>query len=119
MMPSCFSSRCSFDEVGVVVGDGGDDAGGSVGGGGDDSASCGVLFVDGHGVDGDPVDGGERIFGADGVEAFGEAVGAAADVEAAGKDAFGGDAALGALLHDLPEGEDAGADLFFGRLMAA
>ena len=68
MMPSCFSSG-AFDEVRVVVGDGGDDAGGSVGGGGDDAASGGVLFVDGHGVDGDPVDWGERVFGADGVEA--------------------------------------------------
>ncbi len=102
--------------MGVVVGDGGDDAGGSVGGGGDDSASGGVLFVDGHGVDGDPVDGGEWVFGADGVEALGEAVGAAADVEASGEDAFGGDAALGAVLHGLPEGEDAGVDFFFGRL---
>ena len=92
----------------VVVGDGGDDAGGSVGGGGDDAASGGVLFVDGHGVDGDPVDGGEGVFGADGVEAIGEAVGSAADVEASGEDAFGGDASLGALLHGLPDGEDAG-----------
>ena len=54
-------------------------------------------------------------FGADGVEALGEAMGAAADVEAAGEDAFGGDAALGAGLHGLPEGEDAGVDLVFGR----
>ena len=38
----------------------------------------------------------------------GEAMGAAADVEASGEDAFGGDAAVGALLHGLPEGEDAG-----------
>ena len=45
----------------VVVGDGGDDSGGSVGGRGDDAASGGVLFVDGHGVDGDPVDGRERV----------------------------------------------------------
>src|ERR1700722_9328039 len=43
-------------------------------------------------------------------------MGATADVEAAGEDAFGGDASFGALLHDLPEGEDAGADLFFGRV---
>src|SRR5438552_2953044 len=83
---------CSLDEVGVVVGDGGDDAGGSVGGCGDDAASGGVLFVDGDGIDGDPVDGGEGVFGADGVEAFGEAVGSAADVEASGEDAFGGGA---------------------------
>ena len=41
-------------------------------------------------------------------------MGAAADVEAAGEDAFGGDAAFRALLHGLPEGEDAGADLVFG-----
>jgi len=103
--------------VGVVVGDGGDDACGSVGWGGDDAASGGVLFVDGHGVDGYPVDGGERVFGADGVEAFGETVGSAADVQASGKDAFGGYAALGALPHGLPDGEDAGSDFFFGGLV--
>ena len=48
------------DEAEVVLGDGGDDAGGAVGGGGDDAATGGVLLVDGHGVDGDPVDGRER-----------------------------------------------------------
>ena len=56
-----FLRRC-FDEAEIVVAEGGNDAGGSVGRSGDDSASCGVLFVDSHGVDGDPVDGGERIF---------------------------------------------------------
>ena len=95
------------------MGDGGNDACGSIGGRGDDAATGGVLLVDGHGVDGDPVDGGKGIGGADGVETLGEAMGAAANVEAAGQDAFGGDAALGALLHDLPEGEDAGANLLF------
>ena len=45
---------------------------------------------------------------------FGEAVGAAADVEASGEDAFGGDAAFGALLHGVPEGEDAGLIFVFG-----
>jgi len=49
--------------------------------------------------------------GADGVEALGEAVGAATDVEAAGEDAFGGYAAFRALLHGLPDGEDAFLDL--------
>jgi len=41
-------------------------------------------------------------------------MGATADVEAAGEDAFCGDTAFGAQLHRLPEGEDAGANLFFG-----
>src|SRR6202020_1924100 len=49
-------------EAGVVMGDGGDDAGCSVGGGGDDTTSGGVLFVDSHGVDGDPVNRSEGIF---------------------------------------------------------
>ena len=40
----------------------------------------------------------------------------ATNVEAAGQDALGGDAALCAALHGLPEGEDAGADLGFGGL---
>ena len=100
--------------MGVVIGDGGDDAGGAVGGCGDDSAACGVLFVDGHCVEGDPVDGRKGVFGADGVEALGEAMGTAADVEASGENAFGSDAAFGALLHGLPEGENADADLGLG-----
>ena len=87
----------------------------AVGRGGDHSAACGVLFVDGHGVDGDPVDGRERVFGADSVEALSEATGAAANVESAWKDAFGGDTAFGALLHRLPEGEDALPDLVLKR----
>ena len=48
------------------------------------------------------------------VRRAGEALGAAADVEAPGEDAFGGDAALGGLPHDVPEGEDGGVDLLFG-----
>ncbi len=103
------------DEAEIVLRDGGDDAGGAVGGGGDDAASGGVLLVDGHGVDGDPVDGRERVLGAAVVETLGEAVGAAADVEASGKNALGRDAALDGLLHGAPEGEDAGLDLLFGR----
>src|ERR1700730_11874854 len=42
-------------------------------------------------------------------------MGSAADVEATREDAFGGDAALGALLHGLPESESAVADFFYGR----
>jgi hypothetical protein len=79
------------------VRDGGDDACCSVGGRGDDAASGGVLFIDGHGVDGDPVERGERIDGrfalAALAQALGETMRAAADVEAAGKNAFGRDAA--------------------------
>ena len=109
------SSFCFvFGEAHVVVGDGGDDSGGSVGRGGDDSASGGVFFVDGHGVDGDPVERGEGVFGAFGLEAVREAWCSAADVEASGEDAFGGDASCGAGLHGLPEGEDAGFNLGFG-----
>jgi len=75
--------------AGVVeeeVGDGGDDACGSVGGSGDDAASGGVLFVDGHGDEGDGVHGGERVagfaFGIKTCEALGEAGGATTYVEA-------------------------------------
>jgi len=110
------------------VGDGGDDACGSVGGSGDDAAAGGVLFVDGHGDEGDGVHGGERVAGfgdscrskaccrfiVETCEAFGESGGAAADVEAAGECAFGGDTAFDAVGHGLPEGEDGGFDLVFG-----
>jgi len=74
--------------VEIEVGDGGDDARGSVGGCGDNAASGGVLFVDGHGYEGDGVHGSERIaeaaFGVYAFQAASEASGAAADVEAAG-----------------------------------
>ena len=110
----------SWDEVGVVVGDGGDDAGRAVGGGGDDATAGGVFFIDGHGVDGDPIEGGEGVGGflflLFFAEAGGEAMGAAADVEAAGEDAFGDDAAGDAGLHDAPDFEDAMVDLLRGCL---
>ena len=44
-------------------------------------------------------------------------MGAAADVEAAGEDAFGGDTALRAGLHDLPECENAVSDLLCWGLL--
>ena len=101
-----------------VVGDGGDDAGGAVGWGGDDAAAGGIFFVDGHGDEGDGVEWSERVagflLGIEAGETAREARGAAADVEAAGQGAFVGDAAVDAVLHGLPEGEDGGLDLLFG-----
>ncbi len=109
------SSSASVDEVLIVAGDGGDDSGGSVGGCGDDAASGGVFFVDGHGVDGDPVERGERVVICLAAGALAlpsrslsrrrcdKTRGAAADFEASGKNAFGCDAALDAALHDLPD----------------
>ena len=51
----------SIDETQVVVREGGNDACSSVGGGGDNAATCCVLFIDGHGVDRDPVHRGEWV----------------------------------------------------------
>src|SRR6202789_4631251 len=73
--------RGAFDKAHVVVGDRRDDTGGTVRGCSHDSAASCVLFVDCHRVDGAPVHGGQRIFGALGLEAACKTRGAATHVE--------------------------------------
>ncbi len=97
-------------EVHVVVQHCRDDAGGAVRRGGDDAAARGVLLVDRHRVEGDPLHRvGLRV--ALGAQLAGGVRGTAADLEAAGQDALARHAAGDARLHGAPDAEQAGADL--------
>jgi hypothetical protein len=93
-----------------VADHGRDDARGAVGGGGDDLAAGGVLLVHRHGVGGHPVVdrvGGDEVEAAFPEEGLVDAGGAAPDLEAAGQDALGPEAAVDAGGHDLPDAAEA------------
>ena len=102
-------------EVRVVVQHGRDDARRTVRRGGDDASTGGVLLVDGQGVEGDPVHAPQRVVaGRLELQASGQLGRPAAHAQAAGQHALGGDAVAHALLHDLPDLEQALADLLLG-----
>ena len=93
---------------------------GAVGGRGDHASAGCVLFVDGHGVDGDPVERGQRIaaqaIGFLLAQTAGEAMRAAANIQSAGQNAFRGDAPFNAGAHRLPDALDAFANDLDWRL---
>ena len=104
-------------EAGVVVQHGGHDAGGAVGGCSDHAAADGVFFIDGQRVEIDPVERGERVAhaGFGGARQLAVQTGRAAfDLQAAGHDAHLLAAAAHALLHHVPDVEQAGAGLGVG-----
>ena len=95
----------------IVEGHGRNHSGSAIGGRGDHTPARGVLFIHRHGVDGDPVEWGQRLV-AQPVsfllpQAGGQAMRAAADIEATGQNAFRFDAPLDAALHDEPQAVDA------------
>ena len=94
------------DESLVIARHGGDHSRGSVGGSGDDAASCGVLFIHGHRVDGDPVERGERIASfalrLPLLQTPASRMRAAAR-SAAGENAFGRNTPIDAAVHDFPD----------------
>ena len=110
------SSSAPRHEVEVVVQDGRDDAGGAVGRGGDDPAAGGVLLVDGHRVEGDPV------HARSGSSRSPSARAAGGRARAARRRTLGRRAGCPrvrmprchALLHDAPDLQQAGADLGLG-----
>ena len=107
------------DEAVVVKGHRGNHAGRAVGGRGHHAAAGGVLFVHRHGIRGNPVKS-QRIAAQTGClllgEAFGQVARAAANIQAAGQDSLGRDAARHAIPHRRPESIDTLAHLFHWRL---
>ncbi len=99
----------------VVVQNGGDDARRTVRRGRDDPAAGGVLLVDGERVEGDPVHRCERVAAVLGAQLAGQSRGPALHLQATRQHALGAAApVVDALLHDLPEVEQAGAHLGLG-----
>ena len=93
--------------------DGGNDSGRAVGGCGHHSAAGGVLLVDRHGENIDPINGAQRIGGALNTQLPRQLRRAAPDIESAGQDAFGFQSAGDAFLHDLPDAMDVREDFLF------
>ena len=109
------------NEAVIIKRHGGNHAGRAIGGRSDHAAARGVLFIHSHGVDGYPVERGERI--AAQIAGFllaqprSQTIRAAPNIQASGQNAFSRDAALDAGLHGEPEALNTFAHDFDGRLV--
>ena len=109
--------RRARHEARVVVQHGRHDACCAIRGCGHHAPAGGVFFVDGQGIEVDPIQHlqrvAQRLFGM-GRERIAQGLGAAAHLEAAGQGAVRAAAAHHAGLHHLPDGQQAGIDLGIG-----
>jgi hypothetical protein len=105
------------DKAHVVMQHRRNDPGRTVGGRGDHAPAVGVFFVDGQGVEVDPVEHRQRIAQADlgSAQLAMQRRGAALDLQAARQDAFVAAAGGDAVLHHLPDFQQAGAGFGSGR----
>jgi hypothetical protein len=90
----------------IVADDRGDDAGGAIGRRGDDASSGGVLLVDRHGVDAEPVHDAVRlqaVCAVLGEQLLMDVAGAALHLQTAGKDSRQSQPALHAGFHRRPD----------------
>ena len=94
-----------------------DDSGSAVGGRGDDLAPAGILFVDRHGIDGQPIGKDVRLRAVGALlvaELLEERAGPPLDTKSAGELALAPKPAIDAGAHRAPERRDTGIDLGLG-----